>query len=988
MRITFLALAAAASLSAAAIQPAILRATDTPQCTRWVDSVYNSMTERQRVAQLICPKIAPGRGAESRAAIKKYVQDNEVGGLLFSSGTLEQYVELTNYAQSLAKVPVLMTFDGEWGLAMRIKNTPKFPSNMTLGAISDPSLLYDYGREMARQCRLTGIHVNYAPVLDVNSNPANPVIGFRSFGEDPERVARLGVAYSRGMEEAGVLTSAKHFPGHGDTSTDSHKTHTTVSHTAAVLDSIDLLPFQRYIDAGLSGIMVGHLIVPVLDASGRPASLSHKMSTELLRDKMGFEGLIYTDALSMKGAKLEGYKTNAIEALKAGADVLESGSAPAGDITAIVEAVRAGRISASLIEDRCKRVLRYKYALGLNRKPAPLKIAGLARSLNSPQVDALQARLAEASVTVLRNTDNILPLGNLAHSRIAVVNIGAPSKNDFSAICADYTHVDTYSTGRSGSVPEATMEKLRGYDVVVAAVYTDSLYARNAFSRLSSLRPVSVFMVNPYKMNKFHASLGTSRALVLAYEDLPSLQRAAAMALFGGIATSGTLPVNLPRVAPIGTGIRLPKSRLGYAPPAAHGMSPALADSIDSIVGKALTAQAFPGCQVLVARNGDVVFDKAYGRLTAGGAPVTAETLYDLASVSKATGTLPGVMKAYDMGLFRLDDPASRYIPGLRGTGKDSITVAQLLYHESGMPPSLNMFDVMMDTLTFKKPLIRAKRDAAHTIKIQNRAWGATSARLRRDITSATATNRFPTAAARGLYVGPQTVDTIMQRIYDIKLRPSKKYTYSCLNFILLMDMEQRLTNRRHDLFVTDSVWAPLGALDLCYRAADSHPKAQIAPTEYDSFLRKQTLHGYVHDETANLLGGVSGNAGVFGNARDLAKLCQMWLNNGRYGDVQVLSPQTVELFTKSKSPTCRRGLGFDKPDMENPDYSPTCDEAGPGVYGHLGFTGTVFWVDPDEDLIFIFLTNRVNPTRDNAAFNRSNIRPELFRQVYKSLQN
>lgn len=980
---TILFLCLATWLGAGAVVPTIMRDTDTRACRRWVDSVYNSLSQRQRVAQLVCGKAVPTQGAASRKAIRRMVQTDGVGAMLFTSGSLDDYVEMTNYAQSLAQVPLFMTFDGEWGLAMRVAGTPKFPCNMTLGAVRDTRLLRDYGAEMGRQCREIGVNVNFAPDMDVNSNPRNPVIGYRSFGEDPARVAAAGVAYARGLESARVLSSAKHFPGHGDTDSDSHKTGVTVNHSREQLDRVDLVPFDKYIGAGLSGVMVGHIAVPALDPSGRPASLSHAISTGLLRDRLGFEGLIYTDALEMAGAKLPG-KNSALEALRAGADVLLSSGNPSRDIDAICAALDNGSLDAKVVEDRCRRVLSYKYAIGLDHRPDEIKLAGLRGRLDSPGSRRVMDALAAGAITVLRNEGGILPIGKLATAKIAVVNIGEPARNDFSDLCARYTRVDRFSAPLGAT----TLDALRSYDVVIAAVYNDSASSRKAMGQLADMPGlVGVFMINPYKMNKFHAALGHARALVLAYENLPCMRQAAAMALFGGIATSGRLPVDLPRIAPIGTGIRLPKSRIGYSSPLAEGFSPALTDSIDSIVEAAMASGAFPGAQVLVARHGNVVHERSYGLLTRGGAAVTDSTLYDFASVSKAAGTLPGVMKAVDLGLLEIDAPASRYIPALRPGAKKDITLRSLLFHESGMPPSLNMFDVMMDTASYTGRLISGRRDASHTIAIQKGAWGNNSARLRRDILSGRRTAETPVEAARGQWVGKAAFDTIMGRIYDIPLRKNRNYTYSCLNFCLLMDTEQRATGIPHDRWVTDSIWAPLGARTLCYRPSEHFDLARIAPTEKDNFLRRQTVHGHVHDETAAYLGGVSGNAGVFGSAEDLAKLCQMWLQGGRYGDVRVLGEETVRLFTTAKSPTCRRGLGFDKPDIARPDYSPTCEEASAEVYGHLGFTGTVFWVDPREDLIFIFLTNRVNPTRDNEAFNRANIRPELFRQVYRALR-
>lgn len=976
---------AMAALAAVAVRPNIVAKADTRACERWVDSVYNSLTERQRVAQLFCPKIDPRR-ADAEQAAKRYVE-NGVGGLLFSEGSIEQYARITNYAQAHTKVPVLMTFDGEWGLSMRVADTPRFPRNMGLGAVRDERLLYQYGREMARECRLLGIHVNFAPVLDVNSNPANPVIGQRSFGEDAARVGKLGLAYSQGLEDGGVQAVAKHFPGHGDTSTDSHKTFTQVNHNRAQLDSVDIAPFRTYIGAGCSGVMVGHLSVPALDASGTPASLSKKITTDLLRDKMGFEGLIYTDALDMKGAQVAG-KNNCIMAVQAGADMLLSGIKTVSDIDAVLAAVKDGRISSATVETACKRVLRYKYILGLNRpQKVDSDIKRLKAQINAPQADRVNRLVSAATMTLLRNNGGILPLGNLDKQSVAVVNIGAPADNEFADLCTRYAKVENFTVSETKRMTAATAARIGKHDVVVMAVFSDKPWAREAAAMLRGTSGlVEVFFVNPYRMAKFDVSIKGAQAVLLAYDDTPLTREYAAQAVFGGINVDGKLPVNLKGLFSKGTGLKMRKTRLGYTVPEAKGLRASLTDSIDSIVGVGLRTGAFPGCQVLVARGGDVVLSKSYGVTTEGGPEVSHSTVYDLASVSKALGTLPGVMKAYDMGLFELSDLASKHIPGLRGTDKADISVQQLLYHESGIRPSLAVHQAMFDTDSYTGTLMSGKKDAAHGILIQKGAYGNNTAKLRSDITSTTRRPGFDIEAAKNLYVGQVTIDTLMQRIYTSPMRANKNYAYSCLNFCLLMDMEQRLTDTSHDRFVTDSVWAPLGAYTACYRPMGKHSLDKIAPTEYDSFLRRQTVHGYVHDETAAMLGGVSGNAGVFACADDLAKICQMWLNGGVYGDKRVLSEATVDLFTKSQSPTCRRGLGFDKPDKTNPEYSPTCDEAGAAVYGHLGFTGTVFWVDPEEELIFIFLTNRVNPTRDNAAFNKLNIRPELFRQVYKAI--
>ena len=634
----------------------------------WADSVYASLTERQRIAQLVFPKVVPTQGDASKATIRRLIQREGCGGLLFTEGSAAEHVSMNAYAQTVANVPVLITFDGEWGLSMRIPDSPRFPQNMALGAISDYRLIYDYGREMARECRLAGVHVNFAPDADVNSNPANPVIGFRSFGEDPQRVAKAAVAYSLGLEDGGVQSVAKHFPGHGDTDVDSHKALPSVDHSRGRLDSMDLVPFKEYIDAGCSGIMVGHIAVPALDSSGTPASLSSLITNKLLRKELGFNGLIYTDALGMKGAS-ENSANASIAALKAGADVLLCPSNPAADITAILNAVKSGQISPAVIEERCKRLLRYKYLLEAGRK-TPGSTDSICKAINSPEAEALIKRLAAASITVLKNQSSILPLST---TKVSVVNIGAKAVNDFAETVAHYADI-----------------KATNPDVVIAAVYNDNATSRETFARLvsSSKDVVAVFFVNPYKMKKFAASLPKCKAVVLAYDDIAAARISGAEALFGGIEVSGKLPVNLKGVAKVGEGISLPKIGLGFSSPVAQGFASWLTDSIDSAVKNAIRSRAIPGCRVLVAKNGEIVLDKAYGRLsTTESAHVDRTTVYDLASVSKAVGTLPGIMKAYDKGLIALDDSIVKYIPELSDSAKRRITLRELLYHRAVCRP-------------------------------------------------------------------------------------------------------------------------------------------------------------------------------------------------------------------------------------------------------------------------------------------------------------
>lgn len=977
-RFIYTLIAALCLTASASAKSPLMTATESPECRQWVDSVFNTLTLNQRIAQLFMPIVNPGAGQQTLALINTVMGKYKMGGILLSEGTIDQYATAINAARKASSVAPMIAIDGEWGLSMRVKKTPRFPHNMGLGAISDNNLLYEYGREVGREMKLLGIDINFAPVIDVNVNPSNPVIGYRSFGENPQRVAEAGAAYAAGLESTGVMSCGKHFPGHGDTNVDSHKALPTIDHSKETIEQIDLIPFERYMQDG-SAIMTAHLNVPALDDSGTPASLSKKITTDLLRNKLGFKGLIFTDALGMKGATTAGNVS--VEALLAGADVLEGMLHPGADLQAVEAAVKAGKISENEINERCRKVLAYKYAMGL-AKTTPVNVKGLSEMISSPQAEAVNQALANASITLLRDKNNLVPVGNLEKTSIAVVNIGKPGE-EFSRICRKY------SSDVSFYQMNSNVAKIKNHDVVIAAVYSDSQAARAYLSQLRNIPGlIEVFFINPYKMAKFEQSLTDRGALMLAYDNTPQTQSAAAQAVFGGINIDGHLPVTLNGIAKIGDGITREKSRLGYTSPLAEGMKPELSFKIDSMINDAISRNAFPGCQILVARNGNVVIDKSYGKQSMGGTvPVTDETLYDLASVSKATGTLPGVMKAYDLGLFDLDARASKYIPGLVGSNKEDVTVRQLLYHESGIQPSLNLFYIMMDTATYTDPLISGKPTATNSIKIQRGAYGNNTAKIRRDITSPVKTDRFPILAGRDVYVGKESYDTIMGRIYSSPLRKNKNYAYSCLNFCLLMDLEQHVTGQNHDKWIHDSIFAPMGAGLVGYRPLERFTVNDIAATENDTYLRRQTICGYVHDELADFSGGVQGNAGLFSNAGDLAKLCQMWLNGGKYGDKQILSEETVKLFTTDKSPTCRRGLGFDKPDKENDDNSPTCSEATAATFGHLGFTGTVFWVDPDNDLVFIFLNNRVNPTRDNDAFNKLNLRPALFSEVYKSIE-
>ncbi len=968
-----------------AVTPRLISATPSQPCEAWVDSVMLTLDLRHRVGQLFIPMLDPRSLPAAKNVVKADIDRYGIGGILISGGTTAQHSGLIDYAQSVSPLPLLVTLDGEWGPAMRLNDAERFPYNMTLGGIDNDSLLYDYGREVARQCRLLGVQAVFAPVLDVNSRPDNPVIGRRSFGEDPERVSLLGRAYSRGLEEGGVLSVAKHFPGHGDTGTDSHKALPTVDHSAETLRKVDLLPFADYVKSGLGGVMVGHLSVPALDNSGRAASMSQRITEGTLRTRLGFEGLIFTDGLAMKGAVPPDGGDNCVGALLAGADMLVVPASLRTSMAAILEAIKTGRLSESIINDRCRRVLRWKYALGLSRRPAPSPY-GLKEKMNGAESETVRRRLAAASVICLDNADGLLPLHRLDTTSMAVVNIGAPAHNTFSQFCARYARVDVFSSTGEARFTASVLKRILSHDVIIAAVYDDNAAARTALSKLKGAsRLIEVFLIGHYKVARF-APLH-SRTVVLCGENTGLSQEYAAQALFGGIRVNATLPVTIKGVAPAGTGVGLVKTRLGYTSPEARGFTPRLANATDSLIRVGLREGAFPGAVLLVAKDGDIVLERAYGYTDSGRTRhVSADsTLYDLASVSKIAGTLPGIMKAADAGMLDLSAPAARYIPGLRKPGRDSITLRQMLLHESGFPAGISSAAVVTDSNSYTGRLVSARPTRDNTIKLARRAYANRHARLRTDITSHVHTASTPWQIAPALWVGPATLDTLMERIYNVPLR-EPVYRYSDLNFALLMDAEQRATDIPHEKWVDREIFAPLGAWRTAYRPLQRFKSTEIAATEHDRWLRKATLRGYVHDELAAYSGGIQGNAGLFSTAGDLAKLGQMWLNGGTYGGDRLLSEATVRQFITTRSDISRRALGFDAPDTENPDSSPTTPDAHPSTIGHLGFTGTCMWIDPSRNLIFIFLTNRVNPSRENPVWDALDIRPALFSAILSSL--
>ncbi|MBF6597048.1 MAG: serine hydrolase [Fermentimonas sp.] len=951
---------------------------DKQKMNRWVDSVYNTMSIDDKVGQLFIPIVESNSSWKTRIA--GYIQNYKVGGLLFSKGTLANQADITNYAQGISKIPLMITLDGEWGLSMRLQDAPSYPRNLVIGAISDDEIVRLYGEEIARQSKEMGIHVNFAPVLDVHSNPQNPVIGSRAFGENASNVAKKGIAYSLGLESKGVMAVAKHFPGHGDTSEDSHLTLPTISHNRARLDQVELLPFKEYINTGLSGMMMGHLNVPALQTKGIPSSLSPEVTTKLLKESMGFTGLTFTDGMAMKGVSSQADAS--VKALLAGNDIVLGVINQKNEFESVKKAVQNGIISNSLLDEKVRRILSYKYILNVQNFK-PIDKATIHNRVNSSSAEWTKRKIYDGAVTLVKNDDNIIPLTKLDEIKIASVVVGAAASNQFQTYLKKYAEVSTFQIKSTSEL--TNLSQLKDYDIVIISIHTDKITDSSALQKIAKeKKTILVNFTSPYRLSAFQTSALIASSLIVAYDNSEHAQMSAAQGIFGGIGLSGKLPVTSGTFKE-GTGIITTKTRLSYSLPEEVGVNSARLENIEHIALEGVRQRAYPGCQILVAKDGVIIYEREFGNLNYGNSPdVTPETIYDLASVTKATATLPAIMKLYDEKKIALQDNIGKYVKETKGSDKENIRIRTLLLHESGITAFIPYYTTAINKNSYTGSLF-GKRSQRYNANYAG-AWGRTDYKFHSGMISSKPSEIFYQPVARDMYASNKMNNALLQDIINTPLSNRGKYRYSCLNFMLLKEAIEDISGLDIDTYVKINYFNKLGATTTTYLPLRYFEEEDIAPTENDPFFRKQHLTGYVHDEGAALFGGISGNAGLFSNANDLAKLYQMWLNGGEYGGERYLSSETVKLFTTTKSSISRRGLGFDKPDPRNSKTNPTSPGTPIEVYGHTGYTGTCFWVDPNNNMIYIFLSNRVNPSRSPNRLSSLEIRERIQEELYKAL--
>jgi len=940
--------------------------------SNWTDSVFASMTPDERLGQLFMIAAYPKQGKEHVDNLKKLIDKYKVGGIImFQSGPVAQ-AKLTNYCQSISKTPLMIAGDYEWGLSMRMDSTQAFPRQMAFGAIQNEKLIYEFGVEIARQFKRLGININFAPVIDVNNNADNPVINSRSFGEERENVARKGFAYMLGLQDNKILATGKHFPGHGDTDVDSHKDLPIIKHSKSRLDSIELYPFKELINNGLAGVMVGHLNIPSLDSANNSiSSLSKKIITDLLIKKLKFKGLIFTDALGMQGvAKSFPAGVVDVKALIAGSDILLMSKDVPQAFIEIKKAIANGEITQDEIDLRCKKILKAKNWMGLD-KYKPIELKNLYNDLNSKEAELIQRKLVEASLTLVFNKNNLIPFKKLNNVKIAGVSIGTGNQTEFLSRLNSYGKVDENKIFKDSDTTTFNnlLFNLKNYDEIIVGIQATSQNPKffgitpqtlEFVDKLSKTKSVTlVIFGNPYSVSLFK-NIDKLQALLVTYDDKNITQDLAAQLLFGGIPAKGKLPVSVGSSLKVGTGIDTEKNRLKYSIPEELKIKTEKLQKVDSILLKAIGDGAMPGVTVMAIKDGVVFYYKSFGFHTYDNLePTLNSDIYDLASLTKVTATTPSIMRLVDEKKIDINKKLSDYLPELNETNKKYLNFKDVMTHQARLSSWIPFY---LRTYSEKK-----------------------NYELRKDIYSTIKSDSFPYQVADNLYIAKFYEDTIFKRIYNTKLSRKKHYRYSDLGFFLLYRTIEHITNEPLEQYTSEYFYQPLGAVTTGYKPRNRFSKQEIVPTEQDTKFRKQLLQGYVHDYGAALTDGVGGHAGLFSNANDLAKLFEMYLEGGEYGGVRYLNKETLNIFTSSIFDCTgnRRGLGFDK-NTPNGKGS-ACELVSEQSYGHTGFTGTMFWIDPKYDFIYIFLSNRINPSIENNKLHEQAIRTKVQRVFYES---
>ena len=935
----------------------------------WVDSIYSSMTLEEKVGQLFVVQAFSNKNKNHKNDIINDIRNNNIGGVIFSKGSPDKQVDLTNDFQNESSVPLLIGMDAEWGLNMRLDSTFAFPWNITLGAIKDNKLIKDVGRSIAEHCKRIGVNFNFAPVVDINTNPKNPIIGNRSFGESTENVSLKSLNFMYGQQEMNILSSAKHFPGHGDTSTDSHKTLPFINHEKQRIFNTELKPFKSLIDNGLESVMIAHLEVPSLESvNGLPSTLSYSIVTSILKNTLGFKGLIITDALEMKG--LSTFKSNGnldMLAFKAGNDVLLMSANVSEGIKSIINEYDKGRISEERLSYSVKKILKSKYKVGLNNF-LPILKNNLYNDLNSLENNLLYEKLVEKSITVVKNNENILPIINLK-STIGYLNFGNDDYMTFFDALTKYSKIDHLNDldilkSESASFIESN------YKTIIIGIHANSdtpwksynlkKEEINFINRVS--KKVNVILNvfgSPYILEKFK-NIRNISGIIISYQNSTNFQNKSAQLIFGAIGSAGILPVSIGKLFSNGHGLGINKvNRLSYGSAESVNLSSVKLNKIDSLAQIAIDSSMTPGLQILIARDGKVVYDKNFGYLTyEKNQKVNNNTIYDVASLTKILVTLPIVMKMVENGDISLNTKLKEIISRYENSNKSDKTIKEILSHFANLKSWIPFYKSTLDTLNNKpNPLYyRNSVSDKYNIKVTD-----------------------------NLYLLTSYSDSINLNIKTSDLN-NDRYKYSDLPYYILKEYIENYYSSNLSSIIDSQIFNKMGLTHSSFFPKQINSLDNIAPTEIDDYFRYQEIRGTVHDMGAAMQGGIGGHAGLFSNVNDVAKIMQMFIQGGDYGEERYLNKSTIDLFNKCYycSEDNRRGVGFDKPQIE--EDGPTCGCVSMNSFGHSGWTGTYTWADPDENIVYVFLSNRSYPNSKENKLLKSNIRTDIQKLIYESI--
>ena len=946
---------------------------------QWIDSVFHSMSLDERIAQLCMIRVGKSdvQFDNTLDLIKKY----HPGGVTFFKNEVYKTAQRVNDLQNVSKIPLLTSIDAEWGLSMRLETTMHFPVAMALGALQNDSLIADIAYSIGKQCKAIGINLNFAPVSDVNSNPQNPIINFRSFGENPYKVAHKANIFMQAMQKANILSCSKHFPGHGDTKTDSHLDLPIVNKSYNQIQKMELIPFQKLVNNGVSSVMTAHIHWPQLDKQKNLSGTLSPKVLSILTDSLHFKGLLITDGLEMKGiAQYYTPEQIAVMALQAGADILLLPKL-APSIEGIKKAIKEGKLTEERINQSCRKILQAKYWLGLN-KIQKIDLSTLDQKLFSKKAKVAQQKVFRQILTVIKNTNNLLPVKDLSTTKYATLSIGSDTITTFQLFLDKYQIHTNYFLHKNATKEEIStvISELKKANNIIVSLHGLRLSARNKYGltsseidiiqQLTALNKNTIFNLfgNPYTL-QYIKDWKKFDAVTIAYQDNKFTESFMAQLIYGAQDATGKLPVSIDKDYPAGTGINIKSiGRLKYGiPEDVHLNSHKLNHKIDSIALMAIDSGAFPGCQVLVAKDGEVVFHKSYGFHTYDKkTKVKNNDIYDLASVTKVTAGVPAIMYMISQGKLSLNDKIADYYPLWQHSNKKDIRFIDALTHQARLEPWIPFYKTAKHIGFFRRPVFKAQQSNTYSIKV-----------------------------APNLYEHKRYPKIIYKKIAKSPLLEKKEYKYSGLSFYIYPKIIENMSGQNWQDFLQNTFYKPLGADNTGFLPYKKFPLDRIIPTEKDSFFRMPQLQGYVHDEGAAMMNGMSSNAGLFSTANDLAKITQMYCQMGTYAGKRYIADSVFRQFikrpfahTETKN---RRGIGFDKSYIDNSTRqlanaypAPSCSESS---FGHGGYTGTFIWVDPETKITFIFLSNRVYPTRKNSKLYKLNIRPAMHQAIYDAIE-